>query len=69
MPLRNPTDYDDLPTTTAAATDALGPEAGGETCADRGEWLDRIETLIERYPWPALLLALCIGYALSRKMR
>ena len=68
MPLHNPTGYDDLPTTTAAATDALEPEAGGDTYAE-AEWLDRIEAVIERYPWPTVLVALCAGYALSRKMR
>jgi hypothetical protein len=69
MPLHYPTGYDDLPTTAAAATDALESKAGRDSYADAPVWLDRVEALIERYPWPALFLALCIGYALSRKMR
>ena len=32
-------------------------------------WLDQIESVIARYPWPALLLALGVGYAISRRMR
>ena len=32
-------------------------------------WLDRIESLIERYPWPTLLLALGVGYMLARRIR
>ena len=33
------------------------------------EWLDRLESVIERYPWPTLLLALGIGYVMARRMR
>ena len=33
------------------------------------EWLDRIEAVIERYPWPTLLLALGLGYVIARRMR
>jgi len=32
-------------------------------------WRERIESMIERYPWPTLLLALSIGYIISRRMR
>lgn len=32
-------------------------------------WRERIESMIERYPWPTLLLALGIGYIISRRMR
>jgi hypothetical protein len=70
MPLYHPTGSDDLTTITSAATDTFGPKAGADTCATVATgWLDRIESVIERYPWPTLLLALGIGYALSRKMR
>jgi len=68
MPLYNPTGSDDLPAMTATATDVLGVGPGGDT-ADAEPWLSRIESLIERHPWPTLVLALGIGYALSRKMR
>ncbi len=68
MPLHNPTGSDDLTTITAAATDAPGREAvQGE--AEGEAWLDRMESMIERYPWPTLILALGIGYALARKLR
>jgi hypothetical protein len=32
-------------------------------------WFDRIEATIERYPWPTLLIALGLGYIISRRMR
>jgi hypothetical protein len=32
-------------------------------------WLERIEGTIERYPWPTLLIALSLGYIMSRRMR
>jgi hypothetical protein len=41
------------------------PEIDGE---GRG-WLDRIEAMIERYPGPTLLIALGLGYMISRRMR
>jgi len=55
---------------TEATTESLGLEPGCETSVDETtEWLDRIESLIERYPWPTLLLGLAVGYAISRRMR
>jgi len=30
---------------------------------------DRIEILIERYPWPTVMLALAVGYLFARRMR
>ena len=55
---------------TGATTESLGLEPAGETYADEMTgWLDRIESLIERYPWPTLLLGLAVGYAISRRMR
>jgi predicted alpha/beta hydrolase family esterase len=42
------------------------PEIDGDQA---GGWLDRIEATIERYPWPALLIALSLGYIMSRRMR
>jgi len=55
---------------TGATTESLGLEPEGETYADETTgWLDRIESVIEQYPWPTLLLALAVGYAISRRMR
>jgi hypothetical protein len=66
MPLYNPTDSDNRTTITTAAPER---EAEADTYIDQGEWLGRIESLILRYPWPTLFLALGVGYALSRRMR
>ena len=33
------------------------------------QWSGRIESMIERYPWPTLLLALGLGYFLARRVR
>ena len=68
MSLYNPTGSDDRTTIRTAAADPLGRETS-DACAGFARWLDHIESVIERYPWPTLLLALGIGYALSRKMR
>ena len=60
------------PTTRADTenTDSLGFEAVCQTQVDEWTgWLDRIESLIERFPWPTLLLALGVGYVLGRRMR
>ena len=34
-----------------------------------GQWSTRIESMIERYPWPTILLALGFGYLLARRLR
>ena len=52
-------------------TESLGIETVHETSHETSGWLDRIERLesvIERYPWPTLLLALGVGYAISRRI-
>ena len=52
-------------------TESLGLETERETSHETRGWLDRIERLesvIERYPWPTLLLALGVGYAVSRRI-
>jgi hypothetical protein len=55
---------------TAGSTKSDRFQAISETRADvTSGWLDRVESLIERYPWPTLLLALSIGYMISRRMR
>ena len=63
MPLQNASTAADRPTTadldhhlTPAYTEVIG-------------WRARLESLIERYPWPTLLVGLCLGYAISRRMR
>jgi hypothetical protein len=33
------------------------------------DWSDRIESMIERYPWPTLLLAMGLGYLIARRVR
>ncbi len=70
MPPKHPTATGECRTMTEATTESLGLEPGCETSADETTgWLDRIESLIERYPWPTLLLGLAVGYAISRRMR
>jgi len=54
---------------TGAPTESLGLETVCATYADETTgWLERIESVIKRYPWPTLLLALGVGYAISRRM-
>ena len=57
---------------TRSSTESLGLETAHETSPDgTAGWLERIErieSLIQRYPWPTLLLALAVGYAISRRI-
>jgi hypothetical protein len=57
---------------TGTSSESLGLETVRETSADGSTgWLERIEhieSLIQRYPWPTLLLALVVGYAISRRI-
>ena len=69
MPLQNSSGAVD-PLTTAA--DITVPEAleSGPPEGDSGAyWRERVEALIERYPWPTVLLALGVGYMIARRMR
>jgi hypothetical protein len=60
----------DRPTTTTENAVSQAFNSTSETLSDwTAEWLDRMEAAIERYPWPALLLALGVGYAIARRMR
>lgn len=34
-----------------------------------GGFLDNIESVIQRYPWPTLLLGMGIGYLLAQRVR
>jgi hypothetical protein len=59
-------------TMTGATTESLGLKPEDETYVDETTgWLDRIERIelvIKRYPWPTVLLALSVGYAISRRL-
>jgi hypothetical protein len=52
-----------------ATTMTAEPPVLEEPSSSVGSVSDRIESLIERYPWPTLLLALGLGYFLSRRVR
>ena len=70
MPLQNTSGAADRLSTAA---DIAPPTAfGAEPVAppwDGDDWLEPIEALIERYPWPTVLLALGIGYVIARRTR
>jgi hypothetical protein len=56
----------------ATAADITEPNASASRAPewDRGAyWLERVEALIEQYPWPTVLLALGAGYMIARRMR
>jgi hypothetical protein len=69
MPQQQPTATGERLTAT---TESLGVETVCEPRADDTTgWRDRIErieSVITRYPWPTLLLALGVGYAVSRRI-
>jgi hypothetical protein len=69
MPLSQPSGTVDHPTvTTIGVSDRL--QTTSESPADTTTgWLTGLESLIERYPWPTLLLALTLGYVMSRRLR
>ena len=70
MPLQNTSGAVDRLSTAADTTDptAFGAESGAPQW-EGGYWLERIEALIERYPWPTVLLGLGVGYLIARRMR
>ena len=70
MPLHNPSDTMVQPIPTIEAEHAYRLGAIAETFTDEmAESRDRMEMLIERYPWPTVILALAVGYLLARRMR
>ena len=70
MPLEYSPGATNRPAATAENPLSQALNATSETFTDLGaEWLDRIEAVIERYPWPTLLLALGLGYVIARRMR
>ena len=70
MPLHNPPGTIDHPTPAIEADHAYRLGSISESFADEmAGWRDRMENLIERYPWPTVILALGVGYLLARRMR
>jgi hypothetical protein len=70
MPLHNPSDTMVQPIPTIEAEHAYRLGSIAETFTDEiAESRDRIEILIERYPWPTVMLALAVGYLFARRMR
>ena len=69
MPLQHPLGTEAGPTTPAGSTGSQRLRAMVETAVEERGWLNRLEAAIERYPWPTLLLALGVGYAIARRMR
>jgi hypothetical protein len=69
MPLQHPAGTANRPTTVEDRTShQLGESSDGTYGVETGR-LATLESMIERYPWPTLLLALALGYLLSRRMR
>lgn len=69
MPLSQPSGTADCPpVTTSDASDRLQATAERRAGTSTG-WLEGLESLIERYPWPTLFLALSLGYMISRRLR
>lgn len=54
---------------TIIPEDPAVPDHPIESTLAWAQWTDRIELMIERYPWPALLLALGLGYLIARRVR
>ena len=70
MALEDSTGFVDRLATAAESPGTQPLNAMSRPVADRAaEWLDRVEAVMERYPWPTLLLALGVGYVISRRMR
>jgi ElaB/YqjD/DUF883 family membrane-anchored ribosome-binding protein len=69
MPLQNLPGAERVET-AAGSTAPQRLDAISERLADQAsDWADRIEAVIERYPWPTVLVALGIGYLIARRMR
>ncbi len=70
MPLEHPTGTAARQTMTVPTTESIEHAAARKgRPQDTSGWLERIESMIERYPWPTALFALAVGYVLSRRMR
>jgi hypothetical protein len=69
MPLQNLSHTaDPLPTTERKESSRLNLMSETRFEGSSG-WAERLESMIERYPWPTVLLALALGYAISRRLR
>ncbi|HKY70548.1 MAG TPA: hypothetical protein VJL88_01390 [Nitrospira sp.] len=69
MPVQHPAGTANRPTTVENRTSHQLGESSHDTYGVETRWLATLESMIERYPWPTLLLALGLGYLLSRRMR
>ena len=69
MPLQNSSGAVDPLTTAADITEPEALESGPPEWDSGAYWRERVEALIERYPWPTVLLALGVGYMIARRMR
>ena len=68
MPLQNTSGAVDRLATAADTTSAQAFIAESEETAWEAAF-ERIEAVIERYPWPTVLIALGVGYLIARRMR
>ena len=69
MPLQNTSGAVDRLATAADITEPKALESGPPEWDSGAYWRERVEALIERYPWPTVLLALGVGYMIARRMR
>lgn len=69
MPLEHPAGTANRPATAESTTPHQLGKTSDDTYGVEAGWLATLESTIERYPWPTLLLALGLGYLLSRRMR
>ena len=54
---------------TTIAEESVEPDQPSVSPVGWRQWSTRIESQIERYPWPTILLALGFGYLLARRLR
>lgn len=54
---------------TTIAEEAVELDEPSVSSVGLGQWSTRIESMIERYPWPTIFLALGFGYLLARRLR
>ena len=69
MPLQNTSGAVDRLATAADITEPMTFESGAPEWGSGAYWLERAEALIERYPWPTVLIAVGVGYMMARRMR
>ena len=54
---------------TTIAEESVELDEPSVSSVGSGQWSTRIESMIEHYPWPTILLALGFGYLLARRLR